>query len=209
MLCARIVEVFLNVNYHLFNHPEDILIQLEMTLLNGPETPVNSSSFPAAVLIPLLHEEGNWKLLFTRRTERLSHHRGQVSFPGGSVETGESPRHAALRETCEEIGVQPDAVRILGRLPALETNSRFTITPFIGHLHWPYPLQLNPIEVAKAFRVPLRWLADPVNHKMAPYFHTPGQPAHWLPFFEPYEDEIIWGATGIMVKRLLALLDSH
>lgn len=187
-------------DFHLF--PD----QLSQILLQQVDLPSNATRLPAAVLLPLVSDSGVWNLLFTRRTEKLAHHSGQVSFPGGSLEPGETPRAAALRETYEEIGVAPADIRVLGCLPSIETNTNFYITPFVGLLDWPYPLRLNLIEVARCFRVPLAWLADPSHHHMAPYRHSPEDPPRWLPFFEPFENEIIWGATGMITLLLLEQL---
>ena len=183
--------------------------QLSQILLQQIEAPSDTSRLPAAVMLLLLWDSGVWKLLFTRRTEQLAHHSGQVSFPGGSLEPGENARAAALRETHEEIGVAPADIHVLGCLPSIETNTNFYITPFVGLLDWPYPLRLNQLEVARCFRVPLAWLADPSHHHMSPYRHSPKDPPRSLPYFEPFENEVIWGATGMITLLLLEQLRLH
>jgi 8-oxo-dGTP pyrophosphatase MutT (NUDIX family) len=117
------------------------------------ETNVHSDSFRcAAVLMPLLWNDGEWHLLFTRRTERVESHKGQVSFPGGACHDGEKiPEQTALRETQEEIGIQPRDVRVLGRLTSMATISHFLVTPIVGVIPWPYVFRPEQAEVARIF----------------------------------------------------------
>ena len=93
----------------------------------------------AAVLMPMLCQNGEWALLFTRRTEKVPHHKGQVSFPGGAYEPGDKNSvQTALRETCEEIGLRPEAVRILGELGGMPSVSNYMITPIVGRIIEPF-----------------------------------------------------------------------
>ncbi|MDD5168046.1 MAG: CoA pyrophosphatase, partial [Syntrophales bacterium] len=121
---------------------------------------------PAAVLIPLIRmpiESGGpgWHILYTRRTDLVEHHKGQVSFPGGRRDPGDSsPEATALREACEEIGLNPADVHILGRMDDFLTVSNYRVTPVVGTMPWPYPLTLSPNEVSRVFTVPVDWLAD-------------------------------------------------
>ncbi len=164
---------------------------------------------PAAVLIPLYLDGGEWHALFTRRTDSVESHRGQVSFPGGMMEPADpDPETAALREAEEEIGLHPKDVEIVGRLDSLMTVTQFHIVPVVGVMPWPYPLRLNPAEVARVFGVPLSWLADPANretHLRDPLVPGPKVPVH---YFLPYDGEIIWGATARITLNLLELLEN-
>jgi 8-oxo-dGTP pyrophosphatase MutT (NUDIX family) len=118
----------------------------------------------AAVLIPLMWCRGEWLVLFTRRTERVESHKGQVSFPGGACDEGETtPEQTALRETHEEIGVHPKDVRVLGRMKSLITISDYRVTPVVGVIPYPYAFKTAGYEVARVFTIPLLWLADK-NH---------------------------------------------
>lgn len=161
----------------------------------------------AAVLMPLFRTQEDWHLLFTRRTDSVDIHRGQVAFPGGRLEPGDqSPAEAALRESKEEIGLQPEDVTILGELNPLITVSQFFVTPVLGTIPWPYPLRPNQKEVARCFGVPIKWLADPTNLEVQ--YRQPTIPGPTVPvyYFKPYEGELIWGVTARITKSLLEVL---
>src|ERR1041384_728612 len=119
----------------------------------------------AAVLVPLIWENEEWHLLYTRRTDRVESHKGQVSFPGGACDEGETtPEQTALREAEEEIGLNPDHVRVLGRLVNMITVSNFRVTPVVGVIKkWPTVFRVGEHEVARIFTIPLGWLANSSN----------------------------------------------
>jgi 8-oxo-dGTP pyrophosphatase MutT (NUDIX family) len=126
----------------------------------------------AAVLIPLVWHDDEWHLLFTRRTDRVESHKGQVSFPGGACDEGETtPEETALREADEEIGLNPTDVRVLGRLSNLITITYFRVTPVVGVVKWPAVFRVGEHEVARIFTIPLEWLANPSNRWQ---FEIPG-----------------------------------
>ena len=114
----------------------------------------------AAVLIPLVHHREQWQVLFIRRASNdRDRHSGQVAFPGGRLEhTDSSHEAAALRETHEEIGVDPSRVNVLGKIAPYITVSDYQVTPIVGIVHWPTTLSLQSSEVARAFLIPLEWL---------------------------------------------------
>ncbi len=161
---------------------------------------------PAAVLVPLHQLDGEWRLLYTRRTDAVDVHRGQVSFPGGRHELGETAVQAALRESEEEIGLGAADVQILGELNPLLTVTQFVVTPVVGVLPWPYSLTTNPAEVARCFGVPIKWLADPSNLDIE--YRQPMVPGPKIPVyhFKPYDQEVIWGVTARITMSLLELL---
>src|ERR1044072_7775924 len=116
----------------------------------------------AAVLVPLVWHDEDCHLLYTRRTDTVESHKGQVSFPGGACDEGETtPEETALREANEEIGLDPKDVKILGRLPNLITITYFRVTPVIGVVKWPAVFRVGEHEVARIFTIPLGWLSTP------------------------------------------------
>jgi 8-oxo-dGTP pyrophosphatase MutT (NUDIX family) len=157
----------------------------------------------AAVLIPLARFEGEWHLLYTRRTNRVESHKGQVSFPGGACDPGEeTPEQTALREAEEEIGMHPKDVRMLGKLAPMVTITSFRVTPVVGVVRWPYAFRLENAEVARVFTMPLAWLANRDNRWK---FNLPGR--HYsLIVYHPYDGELLWGATAMMTDNFLKVL---
>jgi len=188
---------------------KNLLQRLEEQLSgNRSERQTEWAARPAAVLVPLYWDQSGWHLLFTRRTEQLGSHRGQVSFPGGGIDPKDrNPVETALRETEEEIGIPAEAIRVLGCMDKLITVTQYEITPVVAVLPWPQPLQINHSEVARVFGVPILWLADPDNlelrHRL-PMISGPSIPVY---FFKPFDAEIIWGATARIVLAFLDLLD--
>lgn len=154
----------------------------------------------AAVLVPLVEHGPGMTVLLTRRTERLVHHAGQISFPGGGLEAGDSgPVAAALREATEEIGLRPERVEIAGQLERYQTVTGFLVTPVVGFVRPPLALQPNPEEVAEIFEVPLDFILDRHNHlRRSRVFR--GQRRHF--FVLPYRDYYIWGATAAILITL-------
>lgn len=157
----------------------------------------------AAVLVPLLWMNDQWNLLFTRRTDHVESHKGQVSFPGGGCDEGETtPEQTALREAWEEIGLDPQRVRILGRLANMITVTSFHVTPVVGVIDWPTVFVVGQHEVERIFTIPLYWLADTRNRWE---FTMPGR-NRGLIAFHPYDGELLWGATARMTVDFLQTL---
>lgn len=174
---------------------------------------------PAAVLIPLLHastEENTnriWQVLLTRRTDSVAEHQGQVAFPGGQADpTDTSPEMTALREAHEEIGLHPSQVRILGKMNSLWTITNYLVTPVVGVIPWPFPLRLEEIEVSRVFTIPLDWLADPNHHEIrnrtipSPYSQILNRETHPVIYFQPYQDELLWGVSAQIVLSFIDIL---
>ena len=115
----------------------------------------------AAVLVPLYVDAGELWTVLTKRTEKLPHHKGQIAFPGGSLEPGEDPWAAALRETEEEIGIEPTRVLRLGDLDESETPSGFRIVPCVGAVPFPIETKPNEDEIEDIFAVPIKAFANP------------------------------------------------
>lgn len=174
----------------------------------GPAQPHPELPFaapPAAVLVPLFEEDGEARVILTRRSPALRSHTHEVSFPGGRMEEGEAPLAAALREASEEIGLDPADVEILGQLTPLATISkRSAITPFVGVLRGRPVLRPNPAEVEHAFDVALVELVDdPVYREER--WDLPSLPDRPMHFFDLPHD-IVWGATARILYELLELV---
>jgi 8-oxo-dGTP pyrophosphatase MutT (NUDIX family) len=188
----------------------DLKHQLERSLSKLDATVETEwDATPAAVLIPLYQEDGDWKLLFTRRTDSVDVHAGQISFPGGQIEDSDnSIVAAALREAQEEIGLDPADVEPLGQLNPLLTVTQFLVTPVVGLIPWPYSLVTSPTEVARTFGVPIKWLADPNNLEVQE--REPLVPGRSIPvyYFKEFEGETIWGVTARITVNFLEMLDA-
>jgi 8-oxo-dGTP pyrophosphatase MutT (NUDIX family) len=157
------------------------------------------------VLAPLFEEDGETRVILTRRAAHLRSHTGEVSFPGGRLDDDEAPVAAALREAAEEVGIDPTAVDIIGELSPLATvGSRASITPFVGVLGGRPVLTPNPEEVELAFDVSLAELmGDGVFREERWQFA--GLQNRPMYFFE-LPDDIVWGATARMLFELLELV---
>jgi 8-oxo-dGTP pyrophosphatase MutT (NUDIX family) len=160
----------------------------------------------AAVLAPIVFRGGEPALVFTQRSANLTSHKGQISFPGGRCDDGDADLAAtALRESFEEIGLDPASVEILGLLDEIPTPSGYVITPVVGLVHpAPERYAANPHEVDEVFEVSLAKLADPA------VFHDMGVVERWGRRFQLSSYQVdgrnIWGATARMVYVLLDLV---
>ena len=159
----------------------------------------------AAVLVPLVRENGSWSVLLTARTDLVEDHKGQVSFPGGACEKDDSGLEAtALRETAEEIGLPAGSARVLGFMAEYQTISNYLVTPVVAEVDWPFPLKLETREVRRAFTVPLEFLARPGHHTER-LTTIRGQEV-MLVYFEPWEGEVLWGISARIMLDLLMQL---
>ena len=184
------------------NDPGDPYLEYPDLLLLTKEAPK-----PAAVLIPLLQQEKAWHLLLTRRRDDLPEHSGQVAFPGGRVDPGDtSPENTAMREAWEEIGLRPDDIHLLGRLRPYLTITNYLVTPVVGVIPWPYELQLETREVSRAFIMPLGWLMDPANHEERPRTLPGLNPPVNVIYFKQYDGELLWGASARLTLALIRAL---
>lgn len=161
----------------------------------------------AAVLLPLILENDAWKLLFIVRSETVAEHRGQVAFPGGARDPQDRfPADTALRETCEEIGLPPDAIRLLGGLDAVLTSSSYQVIPIVGSLKGAPELRLDAREVAAAFTVPLGWFICEGFPEWRDVPSRPGQAQRTALYYPEYQGRTIWGVTAGLTSNLLAAL---
>lgn len=155
---------------------------------------------PAAVLAPLIMRPEGLTVLLTRRADTLRQHSGQIAFPGGRCDPGETPWQAALREAHEEVGLDPSFVELAGLLTPYETVTAYRVIPVVGFVRPGFTLTLNAGEVAEAFEAPFTFLMDAANHQRQ-FRETPsGEKRHF--YAMPYEDYYIWGATAGMLRGL-------
>jgi 8-oxo-dGTP pyrophosphatase MutT (NUDIX family) len=160
----------------------------------------------AAVLIPLFKVGNVWQVLFTRRSQNVQDHKGQVSFPGGAFEWIDKDLEAtALRETEEEIGISDNKVRILGRMDPFPSISNYLITPVVGLLDYPFQIKIAVEEVDKVFWIGLDWLADKRNYEERDFTRSNGSIERVL-FYREFEGEMVWGITARILTRFLELI---
>ena len=158
----------------------------------------------AAVLVPLVMRAHGLQVLLIQRTDSPDAHGGQISFPGGKIETHDpGPVEAALRETHEEVGLPDRYVEVLGFLDAYRTGTGFKIAPVVGLVREGFSLVPEPLEVADIFEVPLSFLMDPANHRTDSRVWK-GKRRYF--YAMPYEDRYIWGATAGILRNMFERL---
>jgi 8-oxo-dGTP pyrophosphatase MutT (NUDIX family) len=155
---------------------------------------------PAAVLIPVIAGPEGATVLMTRRSDSLASHTGQIAFPGGRLDPGETAVEAALREAFEEVALDPTLVEVLGVGDAYETGTGFLVTPVVGWLTARPETTPSPDEVAEVFEVPWDFLMDPSNHSRDSYDRE-GQPRRWY-WSMTHGQRYIWGVTAGIVRAL-------
>ena len=167
----------------------------------NPDAPrVDRLLRPAAVLIPLVDHANGPTLLLTRRSDSLASHTGQIAFPGGRLDAGETVVQAALREAMEEVGLSPDHVEPLGLSDAYETVTGFLVTPVVAWVRPGFILKTDPSEVADAFETPWVFLMDEANHRRE-FYDAPDGTRRWF-WAMPWGERYIWGATAGMLRSL-------
>lgn len=161
----------------------------------------NQDSMSAAVLIPVIEDNGELYVVFTTRAKHLRHHPGQVSFPGGKYdESDASLVDTALRESYEEIGLKPDNITPLGWLPSHHTISNFTIYPLVGLIKNKQKYSINRDEVDNVFTAPLSYFLTREKHFTAnPSYKNTTHKVHFM----PYQEKLIWGATAAILDKLI------
>lgn len=155
---------------------------------------------PAAVLIAVVARPEGATVLLTRRADSLTSHTGQIAFPGGRLDPGETALEAALREAREEVALASETIEVLGLGDPYESGSGFLITPVIGWLAEPPAVTPSPDEVAEVFEAPWDFLMDVANHRRDFLEPEPGL-RRWF-WAMPWEDRYIWGVTAGILRAL-------
>lgn len=188
-----------------FQHPVEWRVEPLFAQAFVPGGDSYARARQAAVLMPLVQRKAGLHVLFTRRAAHLHHHAGQISFPGGRIESTDSgPIAAAIRETREEIGVDQRFVQVIGTQPTLLTTTQFLMTPVIGELLPGFHIRPDASEVAEVFEVPLAVLMDPGRHVLHRMESALG---HGRCYFAiRWQSHFIWGATAILIRNFYHFL---
>ncbi|MCX5868953.1 MAG: CoA pyrophosphatase [Proteobacteria bacterium] len=158
----------------------------------------------AAVLVPIFERQGDSYLIFTQRTETVSTHKGEISFPGGAIDPEDGgPRQAALREAEEELCLSPRQVTVLGLLDDIVTLSRYRITPVVGMVRAPFSLCPNPREIEKVFEIPVGKFLDPRIFRKEDQIEFQGQ--SYPVYYFSLPEVTVWGATAKILKQFLTI----
>ncbi len=214
-------------------HPltfDEAVDRVRRALADRPPSPLEVPGFrPAAVLVPILDRPAGPTLLFTRRTERVPSHKGEISFPGGAREPGEDAVRAALREAEEEVGLAPDTVEPLGALDDVPSVARFIVTPVVAAIRAPPALfRTAEFEVHEPFELPLASLRDPAQRRASlfdparlppelftaideartalriPFEEVDPGTGHWRIWsFHADPSRVVWGLTARILADLL------
>tara|TARA_R110002110_G_scaffold166602_1_gene367227 strand:+ start:11252 stop:11851 length:600 start_codon:yes stop_codon:yes gene_type:complete len=166
-----------------------------------------SQKIPAAVLVPIIQHKNHQTILLTQRSENLTHHAGQISFPGGCIDKlDQSPLDCALRETHEEVGIAPEAVKVLGQMGEWHSFTGFRISVFVGVIQAPVQYRLCPQEVAATIEVPTTHLLNPTQYEKVSLCIEEQQRSFYQTH---YEGKKIWGFTGGVMYLLSRLLSEQ
>lgn len=183
----------------------DFLSRAGATALDDTEHPAERPGGPvaAAVLVPIIWHAGGPGVLLTLRSARLSAHAGQVAFPGGRIEPGETAQAAALREAAEEVGLDPRLPVIAATLPDHMTGTGYRVTPVVAFLDPPVVLTPDPSEVQAVFEIPLALLFDPAAPMRRRRESRGRVRDYWV---WPHDQHLIWGATATILMNLSRVL---
>lgn len=182
-----------------------------------------------SVLVPVVEKNGALYLLYEVRAKHMARQPGEICFPGGELEPGESMENCALRETWEEIGIPPEQIKIVNQLDTIFTYSNFAMHCYLGIIEESAldGMKLNPDEVDEVFLLPLDWLMSnepdvywtkiiPRPPEDFPYFEvTGGEPYNWrygkapVPVYKEWDGKILWGLTARITKRFTDVIKEY
>lgn len=190
-------------------HLQQEILRMKAALLNKSEAHCGTEQElhkPAAVLVPLIWLNKEWNLLYTRRTNYVQFHKGQVSFPGGvAEETDNDAIVTALREAQEEINLKPEDVMILGFLPNIKTVTDYCITPVVGIFSTLSSLRPQTNEVETIFTVPFKFLADENNSYIKASIFNSNETVPVI-YYKEYLGELVWGITAQITQTFLSYI---
>ena len=163
---------------------------------------IDTGRVVAAVLVPIYFKQGQYYILFTKRTERVKEHKGEISFPGGAYEKGDRTLvDTALRECAEEIGLMADEIEVLGELDdAVTVVSNYVVTPIVALIPWPYQFKVDAEEVEEIIEVPIQALLDKGCLRQETEIIDGVEDTL---YFYQYQGRVIWGATARILKQFL------
>ena len=178
------------------------------TTYDVPPELLSDDAREAAVLVPFLRIDNAWHILYIRRASYAGdRHSGQVAFAGGKRdEVDDDLLATALREAEEEVGIVAEDIDVLGYINHHHTISEFQVRPYVGVMPWPYQLRLDDIEVARAFTMPLNWLAQSSNYRIEERQHPDSKRPWPVVYYDLYDGEMLWGATARMTLSLIDVL---
>lgn len=183
-------------------NPDELATRLAAHARTRVRAQATDTGRPAAVLVGLLDHDGETHVLLTRRAEHLREHGGQYAFPGGQRDATDADAVAtALREAREEVGLAPDAVRVLGLLDDTLTLTNYVVTPVVAWLPHPYGYTPDAREVALVVDLPLQRFAEP---RRARTLRFPGYRRIALGY--PVDGHFVWGATATILRDLVAFI---
>ena len=184
---------------------KDFIDQIRNILSTRNRILIDNPSFArAAVLVPLFKKGEGCHIVFTKRTQTVRYHKGEISFPGGVFDERDLElERTALREAFEEIGLKENDVQIIGVLDDIITITQFVVTPFVGLFPYPYPFKLSPVEIAELIEVPISALLDEDGFSQREIIRGTGKE---VVYAYQYENHIIWGATARILKQFLDLI---
>jgi 8-oxo-dGTP pyrophosphatase MutT (NUDIX family) len=198
---VRPTNPFAQVNHSSLCNTPELLGRLQRFANAVEQTPPPVGSRASAVLVPIFDGPSGPEVVLTRRSQVLTSHKGEVSFPGGRVDAGETFIQAAIREAYEEINLEPSHVQVIGEMNALSTYvSNSHIVPVLAYLETPPSMTAVNAEVDRVFSVALTELVRDDTYVEEHWGTPPNQ--HQIHFFH-LDDETVWGATGKMLHQLI------